>query len=60
MAGNSGSNKSLIWFSVISLVVAAGVGGYFIYDYQKTKKANQTVITIDQARAIARANGIIK
>ena len=53
MEKSSSKNKALYIFLSIFAVVAAGTASYFIWDYERIKKANATVVTIDDAKAMA-------
>lgn len=44
---NKVKNKSVIWVGVMVLVIALGIGGYFIYNnYYKTKSVNNNQTTV--------------
>ena len=53
MINNNSNNKALHIFLGIFVIVAAGVGGYFIWDYYNIQKINSTTVTIDQAMQMA-------
>ena len=46
------NSKKIIFFSIFAVVLAS-VGGYFLYDYEKIKKANATIVSLSQAKAMA-------
>ncbi len=49
---DNNGNKKVIFFTIFAVVVA-GVGGYFLYTYEKINKANGTTVSLAQARAMA-------
>lgn len=53
MSSDSNKNKAVYIFLSIFAVVAAGVGGYLIWDYNRIKKINSTIVTEEEADAIA-------
>jgi len=44
--------KKIIFFTIFAIVIL-GVGGYYVYTYEQIKKANATVVSVAQARAMA-------
>jgi len=53
MDNSQGNNKALHIFIGIAVIVAIGVGGYLWWDYLQVQKINETVINIDDAKALA-------
>lgn len=53
MQKSNSKNKALYIFLSIFAVVGLGIGGYIVWDIEQTKKINATIVTEDEADAIA-------